>query len=396
MKRILFLAGLIAALLQAAPAAAVCSAANTYRYSYNGAANVAMNYANNYNYTATTTGGANMVFNVAFLANGLSDNTVSGVDLPAINTLFSGAGGGRTLSIGGIFTGRTATINSTTRTIRTTFTFPTPIRDMTVTVHDVDFGANQFRDWLYIVGTNGAATYKPTMVTPNGTNNTGGPVSSGTSSLALGLYNTGGVNVSDTDRAAGIGASNNDNDDTGDITISFAQPVTSVALYYGNYPYTAGENTTGQQGFGISAVSFCPMPVITTIKSSAPLATTGPDRFNTPGSDVVYTIQVINSGGSPVDLNGLTVGDTLPATVTFYNGDFDPAAAGTDNFQLTAGTSGVTLTAANVTYSNNSGTTYTYVPAAGYDPAVNRLRFAPGGTMAANSSFTIKFRARIN
>jgi len=133
MKRILFLAGLIAALLQAAPAAAACSAANTYRYSYNGAANVAMNYANNYNYTATTTGGANMVFNVAFLANGLSDNTVSGVDLPAINTLFSGAGGGRTLSIGGIFTGRTATINSTTRTIRTTFTFPTPIRDMTLT-----------------------------------------------------------------------------------------------------------------------------------------------------------------------------------------------------------------------------------------------------------------------
>jgi len=56
----------------------------------------------------------------------------------------------------------------------------------------------------------------------------------------------------------------------------------------------------------------------------------------------------------------------------------------------------VTLTAANVTYSNNGGTTYTYVPAAGYDPAVNRLRFAPGGTMAANSSFTIKFRARIN
>ena len=42
MKRILFLGGLVAALLQAAPAAAVCSAANTYRYSFNGAANVAM------------------------------------------------------------------------------------------------------------------------------------------------------------------------------------------------------------------------------------------------------------------------------------------------------------------------------------------------------------------
>ena len=62
MKRILFLGGLLAALLQAAPAAAVCSAANTYRYSFNGSSNVAMNYANTYNYSATSTGGANLRF----------------------------------------------------------------------------------------------------------------------------------------------------------------------------------------------------------------------------------------------------------------------------------------------------------------------------------------------
>ena len=395
MKRILFLAGLLAALLQAAPAAAVCSAANTYRYSFNGSSNVSMNYANTYNYTATSTGGANLNFTVAFAANGLTTNVVNGVALPAINNVISGVAGGRTLVIGGIFSSRTANITSNTRTIATIFTFPTPIRDMTVTVHDIDFASNQFRDWLHIVGTNGALTYKPVMVTPHGTNNTGGPVSGGGSSLALGLYNAGGVNVSDTDRAAGLGASDNTGDDDGDITISFAQPVTSVTLRYGNYPLTAGESATGQQAYGISAVSFCPMPVITTIKSSAPLATTGPDRFNTPGSDVVYSIQVINSGGSPVDLNGLFVVDALPAQMTFYNGDFDPAAPGTDNFQLTAGTSGVTLSAANVTYSNNGGTTYAYTPAAGYDSAVTHIRYAPGGTMAANSSFTIRFRARV-
>jgi hypothetical protein len=395
MKRILVLAGLLAALLQAAPAAAVCSAANTYRYSFNGPSNVSMNYANTYNYTATSTGGANLNFTVNFGTNGLSSNVAGGVALPAINTLISGAAGGRTLVMGGIFSSRTANITSNTRTIRTIFTFPTPIRDMTLTVHDIDFASNQFRDWLHIVGTNGALSYKPTMVTPHGTNNIGGPVSGGGSSLALGLYNAGGVNVSDTDRAAGLGAADNAGDDDGDITISFAEPVTVVTLRYGNYPLTSGESATGQQAYGISAVSFCPMPVITTIKSSAPLATTGPDRFNTPGSDVVYSIQVINSGGSPVDLNGLTIGDTLPTTVEYYNGDFDPSAPGTDPFQLTAGTSGVTLTAANVTYSNNNGATYTYTPAAGYDPAVNRIRFAPGGTMAANSSFTIRFRARI-
>ena len=129
---------------------------------------------------------------------------------------------------------------------------------MTVTVHDIDFASNQFRDWLHIVGTNGALTYKPVMVTPHGTNNTGGPVSGGGSSLALGLYNAGGVNVSDTDRAAGLGASDNTGDDDGDITISFAQPVTSVTLRYGNYPLTAGEIATGQQAYGISAVELLP------------------------------------------------------------------------------------------------------------------------------------------
>jgi hypothetical protein len=111
---------------------------------------------------------------------------------------------------------------------------------------------------------------------------------------------------------------------------------------------------------------------------------------------VVYTITATNSGGSPVDLAGLVLADLLPPQTTFYNGDFDPALPGTDPFQLTAGSSGVTLAAANVAYSNNNGSTYAYTPAAGYDAAVDAVRFSPGGSMAANSSFTIRFRARVN
>ena len=90
---------------------------------------------------------------------------------------------------------------------------------------------------------------------------------------------------------------------TGDIVISFPQPVTSVTISYGNFPLQSGESSTGQQRFGISQVRFCPMPAIAIAKTSAPYITTAgsPDRFNAPGSDVAYTLTVTNSGGSPVD-----------------------------------------------------------------------------------------------
>ncbi len=68
---------------------------------------------------------------------------------------------------------------------------------------------------------------------------------------------------------------------------------------------------------------------------------------------------------------------------------------GSGPFQLTSGTSGVTLAAANTAFSTD-GTNFAYVPVPGYDANVRAIRLAPGGKMAANSTFTIRFRARIN
>ena len=81
--------------------------------------------------------------------------------------------------------------------------------------------------------------------------------------------------------------------------------------------------------------------------------------------------------------------------MSFFNGDFDGAGAGTTNFALSANASEVSLAAGGVAYSNNGGASYAYAPAAGHDAAVQRVRFAPTGSMAANSSFAIRFRARI-
>lgn len=394
--RLAFLPAALAALLLAPAAQAACSASNTYNFSFNSQANASLSYANSYNYTASNSLGANQNFSVAFATYNLSSNQVSGLSMPQIGSFITSGTGGKTLTIGGVFTGRTASITANNRVIRITFTFAVPIRDLVLNVHDIDFIDDQYRDWLHVQGANGASTYVPAMVTPHGTNNGAGPYANNASSLRLGPSSGNGITVANSSQAAGVDSSNNTNTTDGDINISFAQPVTSVILRYGNFPYEPGENSTGQQAFGISTLSFCPMPNLTTsTKTSAPLATSGPDRFNAPLADIVYTLTITNSGGSPVDLASLVLTDALPANVTFYNGDFDPSAPGTDPFLLTAGTSGVTLSAAGVSYSNNGGASYAYTPAAGYDGNVNGIRFAPGGTMAANSSFTIKFRARI-
>lgn len=179
------------------------------------------------------------------------------------------------------------------------------------------------------------------------------------------------------------------------MIVTFVQPITTLEIRYGNYPLQLGETTTNQQWISVHDLTFCPMPAVTVAKTSTVFETAGVNRFNVPGADVVYTLTVTNSGGSPVDLNGMALTDPLPAQATFFNGDFDGAGAGTTAFGFNAGTSGVTMPASALTFSNNGGSTYAYAPAAGYDPAVNAIRFAPTGSMAANSSFSVSFRARI-
>ncbi|MBV8934488.1 MAG: DUF11 domain-containing protein, partial [Alphaproteobacteria bacterium] len=226
---------------------------------------------------------------------------------------------------------------------------------------------------------NGASTYTPTLTAGGGAGAT----------LVI------GPNATYPALTAGqaLGIANNPNTDSnlGDVTATFPQPVTTITLTYGNYPLMNGETQTGQQAFGISTISFCPMPNVSMTKTSAPLAGSGPASYRAPGSDMIYTITVTNNGGSPVDASTVVLTDTLPGQVSFFNGAFPPGA---NPFLLTTGSSGVTLAAANVTYSNN-GTTYTYTPAVGYDPNVKGIKFAPQGMMAANSSFTIQYRVQI-
>ena len=391
-RKALFAAGI--GLFMAGPAHAVCPAANQFNFDFSTPAAATLAYGSTFTYTATSTTLGNANFTAGFTQNGVTSTTVGGEVRPNLSASHNGGGTTRALVVGGVLSARTANITTNTRVMVTTFTFPTPVRDVSILMHDVDFTNNQFRDWIDIVGTNGATTYIPALTTPFGQINNTANLTNASSSLKLGPSAT--APATTIQQAVGTGVSGN-NSNTGNLSLSFIQPVTSVQIRYGNFPLQAGETVTGQQAFAISTVSWCPLPQLTFAKTSAPFITAAADprRFNAPGSDVLYSLTLTNSNSSPVDLNQVIFTDPLPAQVSFFNGDIDDAGPLTTNFEFIAGASGLTFAAGNLTYSNNGGTSYVYTPAAGVDPLVNAIRLNPQGVMAANSSFTLRFRARI-
>jgi hypothetical protein len=380
----------------AGPALAACPAANQYNFSFANQTAANLSYASTYTYTGTSTNLGNQSFTVGFTTNGVATSVVGGATLPAINALINDGNPttANNLMIGGRFNTRTASITGTTNVIVTTLTFATPITEFRVVVNDIDLGTNQYRDWFHIRGSNGANNYVPANTSPFTNNNAAGPRTDTNSTYTFGAATT--PYPISANEAVGLGTSPN-TANNGTIFASFAQPVTSIQLRYGNYPLQTGETTTGVQAYGIQSVSWCPMPSLSIAKTSAPFTSvvTDPNRFNIPGSDTLYSLTVTNSNSSAIDASVINLADILPSQMTFYNADIDGTGPLTTNFEFLPGASGLTMAAANIGYSNNSGTSYAYTPAAGYDANVNALRFVPQGTMAANSSFTVRFRTRI-
>lgn len=108
-----------------------------------------------------------------------------------------------------------------------------------------------------------------------------------------------------------------------------------------------------------------------------------------PGTDLTYTVTITNTGGDSA--KSVVVVDTLAPTVQFKVGSVSNT--------LPAGVSVV------VAYSNNGGSTWTYVPAsgacsapAGYDGCVNRVRWSlqnPLSATVSNNTAVLQFVAKI-
>ena len=146
-----------------------------------------------------------------------------------------------------------------------------------------------------------------------------------------------------------------------------------------------------------------PDPVsLAVAKTSRPFAN---GTFSTPGNDMLYSVVIENNGPGTVSPNSLFVVDSLPAQLTFFNGDFngsDPGDAPVEFLDTGTGLSFDPST--DIAFSNSpsapaSFVSCSYTPVSGYDPNIRHLCINPKGSMyynAGNSTFSIYFRTRIN
>lgn len=146
-----------------------------------------------------------------------------------------------------------------------------------------------------------------------------------------------------------------------------------------------------------------------TVYSDPYNGTTNPKAI--PGAIMLYSIQVTNTAVGSPDPNSIAILDKIPANTILYVGDFGVAGSGPISFIDGTPSSGLTYTYTNLAsttdnlyFSNDNGTTYTYIPtpdANGYDANVTNIKIVPQGLMNPSSgspspSFTIQFKVKIN
>jgi uncharacterized repeat protein (TIGR01451 family) len=146
--------------------------------------------------------------------------------------------------------------------------------------------------------------------------------------------------------------------------------------------------------------------------------TTSPKAI--PGSFMLYTIQVTNSGAGPVDDDTAVITDQVPANTELFVGDINGAGSGpvlfSDGAACSAGTlasglsygfNGLSDTADSIAFSKSNGSTWDASPADipsadgnGCDPAVTHFRVTLNGPFngasgGSNRSFCLQFRVRV-
>ena len=168
----------------------------------------------------------------------------------------------------------------------------------------------------------------------------------------------------------------------------------------GTWTYSVCDVFTGSDDGTVLEVGLI-FTVFPNINAGKSVAIYPPDQYFLPGADVIYTINVTNSGVGTVDTDAMFLVDVVPSEVTFYNGDMDDAGAGTTTPILFAESgSGLTLNyPADVGYSNavtkpTSMAACSYNPAGGYDSAVTYICFNPKGEFQGGSpspAFSVSF-----
>lgn len=142
-----------------------------------------------------------------------------------------------------------------------------------------------------------------------------------------------------------------------------------------------------------------------TVNKTTAISPESTSVYAIPGSDLVYTISVSNTGSKAVDIDSVVIIDSMPVDTIFYNGDIDGAGPETGAVAFSSAGSGLSFTeASDLAFSNAASrpanfAACTYSPVSGYDPAVTYVCFNPkgrlkGGTLSA-SSFSLQFRVQV-
>lgn len=169
--------------------------------------------------------------------------------------------------------------------------------------------------------------------------------------------------------------------------------------------------TANGQTNSVSDVNTIVYPALTNKKTvsviSDPVNGTTNPKF-IPGAEVLYSLQITNTGLGTVDLDKLVLTDPIPANTELYVGNMGAAGSGPVTFtdgspvsNLSWTYTSLASTTDDVSFSNNGGVSYAYTPVGtGYDSTVTHIRFNPKGKMAGsgasgNPSFALGFKVRI-
>lgn len=165
-----------------------------------------------------------------------------------------------------------------------------------------------------------------------------------------------------------------------------------TALVTGNEGTEGTVSDTGSSSFNVGGPELLILKAVTAVAD--PVEGTANAKA-LPGATMEYSVTVSNNGGGPADGNSLVVTDPIAPNTKFVLG----SVAFIDG----ATSSGLTVGASDISYSDDGGATWTYVPVddgTGTDPAVTDIRISPEGAMVGKTtatapSFTISFRVLI-
>ncbi len=127
-----------------------------------------------------------------------------------------------------------------------------------------------------------------------------------------------------------------------------------------------------------------------------------------PGAEVAYQLNVVNQGEGESDPDSIQLIDHLAANTPLFVGDFANGspielADGTPPSTLTLTFTSLDSASDDIDFSNDGGTSFTYVPnpdADGFDPLVTDIRITPKGTMPGSTGggspqFTLIYKVKV-